>query len=138
VTLSNESIRDAPISELDAVGAALARSVARRIDLTAFSTDAATAVSPPGLLVGVQAQTGGIATVDQFSRRSPRSPPVGGNGNAIFLNPADTLALQLLKQGTGSNVPLLAARRDAAGPLLHRRRPDHQHHGEDRWHGAGG
>jgi HK97 family phage major capsid protein len=48
VTLSNESIRDAPISELDAVGAALARSVARRLDLTAFSTDAATAVSPPG------------------------------------------------------------------------------------------
>jgi HK97 family phage major capsid protein len=109
VTLSNESIRDAPVSELDAVGAALARSVARRVDLTAFSTDAATATSPAGLLVGVQAQTGGITTVDQYLKALATINAVGGNGNAIFLNPSDVLTLQLLKQGTGSNVPLLQA-----------------------------
>jgi HK97 family phage major capsid protein len=107
VNLSNESVRDAPVSELDAVGASLARSVARRIDLTAFSTDAATATSPPGLLVGVQAQTGGIATVDAFLKAEATIAQVGGSATAIVLNPADTLALQLLKQGTGSNVPLL-------------------------------
>jgi HK97 family phage major capsid protein len=107
VTLSNESIRDAPVSELDEVGAAMARSVARRVDLTALSTDAATATSPPGLLVGVQAQTGGINTVDQYIKALATIATVGGSGNVIFLNPADTLALQLLKQGTGSNVPLL-------------------------------
>jgi HK97 family phage major capsid protein len=105
--LSNESISDAPVSELDAVGNALARSVARRVDLTAFSTDAATAVSPPGLLVGVQAQTGGIATVDQYLKAEATIAQVGGNASVIVLNPADTLVLQLLKQGTGSNVPLL-------------------------------
>jgi hypothetical protein len=73
----------------------------------AFSTDAATAVSPPGLLVGVQAQTGGIATVDQYLKAEATIAQVGGNASVIVLNPADTLVLQLLKQGTGSNVPLL-------------------------------
>src|SRR4051794_30389016 len=49
VSLSNESIEDAPVNELDGVGNALPRSVATAIDARAFGNPAATAIEPAGL-----------------------------------------------------------------------------------------
>jgi hypothetical protein len=50
VSLSRESVEDSPISELDAVGNALTRSVARAVDVAALGSAAATATTPGGLL----------------------------------------------------------------------------------------
>ncbi|MFP5364350.1 MAG: phage major capsid protein [Thermoleophilia bacterium] len=61
VSLSNEAIADAPVSELDAVGNALARSVAVAIDNRLFSTAVASATAPAGLLPSMSAAVGAVS-----------------------------------------------------------------------------
>ena len=88
VVLSNESIGDAPVSELDAVGASLTRAVANALDAKAFSADAATATAPAGLLsYTLGSQDGGVASVDSFISAQGQVAEIGGNANAVFLNP---------------------------------------------------
>jgi HK97 family phage major capsid protein len=108
--LSNESISDAPVGELDAVGTALTRIVARALDVKALSTDAASAVAPQGLLAtanSVPTVTGGVGDVDVFLTAIGAINAVGGRANAIIMNPADVTALTLVKEGTGSERGLL-------------------------------
>lgn len=117
VTLSNESVADAPVPELDAVGIALTRSVATAIDVRAFSASAVTAIAPAGLLVvgnGLQSALGPI-NVDSITTAVGAVEAVGGVANAVFVNPANLTALRLLKDGTGSQRPLLQPDAQAAG-----------------------
>jgi HK97 family phage major capsid protein len=109
VVLSNESIADAPVDELDAVGVAMARSVANSIDAKALSDDAATAVAPAGLLTAaVLPQTGGVDDIDSYLSALGAIEAVGATGPyVIFMNPADKTALTLVKEATGSERPLL-------------------------------
>jgi HK97 family phage major capsid protein len=108
VSLSRESVEDSPISELDAVGNALTRSVARAVDVAALGSAAATATTPGGLLTAsVPTQTGGVGSVDTFLSAIGKIEAVGGVADTIFMNPADKTALTLVKDATGSSRPLL-------------------------------
>jgi HK97 family phage major capsid protein len=108
VNLSNESISDAPVSELDAVGDALTRSVATALDVKAFSADVATAIAPAGLLASaIPAQAGGTVTVDPYISAIGKIEAIGGVASAIFLNPADKTTLALVKDAVGSERGLL-------------------------------
>jgi HK97 family phage major capsid protein len=108
VVLSNESIADAPVDELNAVGTAMTRSVARALDLKAFSDDLVSATAPAGLLTAsVPTVTGGVATIDPFLTAISEINSVGGRANAIIAHPDDVLVLQLLKEATGSERQLL-------------------------------
>lgn len=49
MTLSRESISDAPVDQLDQVGPALTRAVAAGLDAKAFSVAVVTATAPAGL-----------------------------------------------------------------------------------------
>lgn len=116
VTLSNESIGDSPIDELDGVGSALVQAVAAALDSRAFSVNAATAVAFAGLLSNtLPTQTGGVGSLDTFIRAIGTIEAAGGRGTAIYINPTDLTNLRLIKQATGSNMPVLQPDLQAAG-----------------------
>lgn len=115
VSLSRESVEDAPANELDAVGSALTRSVATAIDVQAFSTSAATATTPAGLRsYAIPAQTGGVS-IDNIIKAVGTVASNGAVANAVFINPADLTTLRLVKESTGSNRPVLTPDLTAAG-----------------------
>lgn len=114
VTLSNESIADAPVSELDAVGNALARSVAVAIDARVFSAAAATSKAPAGLLPSMTAAVAPIS-FDAITRAVGAVESVGGVATALFIHPTDLTELRLVKTGSGSNAPVLQPDLAAAG-----------------------
>jgi HK97 family phage major capsid protein len=114
VSLSTESIEDSPVSELDAVGNALARSVAVAIDGRVFSAAAATAIAPGGLLPQMTAGIGPIS-FDNIVRAVGSIEAVGGVANVLFVNPTDLVTLRLVKTGDGSNQPVLQPDLTAAG-----------------------
>ncbi len=101
VSLSRESVEDAPVNELDAVGTALTRSIAQAIDARAFGTAAATATEPAGLRsYAIPAQTGGV-TIDNIIRSVGTVESYGAIANAAFINPTDLTTLRLLKDTAG-------------------------------------
>lgn len=102
VTLSNESIADAPVSELDAVGLALARSVAVAIDTRAFSASAATSIAPAGLLPTMTPAVGTVS-FDSIIATIGAIEAIGGTASVVFLNPTDVTTLRLVKSATGAN-----------------------------------
>jgi len=102
VSLSNESIADAPVSELDAVGDALARSVAVAIDSRLFSTAVATAIAPAGLLPSMSAAVGTVS-FDSIIAAIGVIEAIGGTASVVFANPADVTTLRLIKTAAGSN-----------------------------------
>lgn len=106
VSLSRESIADAPISELDMVGTALTRSVATSLDTKAFSTDAATADAPGGLrsvATALPAAVGPI-DVDGILRSIGEVAKVGATANAALVSPADAVTLRLQKDTGGTHI----------------------------------
>lgn len=113
VSLSNESIYDAPVDELDAVGNALTRAIATAIDARAFSASAATATEPAGLRsMALPAQTGGV-TIDNIIRAVGMIAAAGGVATVVYINPTDLTALRLVKDT--SNRPLLQPDLQAGG-----------------------
>ena len=113
VSLSRESIEDAPVNELDAVGTALTRSVAAAIDARAFSAAAATALEPAGLRsYAIPAQTGGV-NIDNVIRAAGTVGTYGAIAGAVFINPADLTTLRLVKDTAGR--PLLQPDLQAGG-----------------------
>ena len=123
VSLSNESVGDSPADELDVVGNALTRAIATEMDSRAFSSAAATAVAPAGLLsLTLPTQTGGAGSIDSYIRAVGTIQAAGGNPNAIYVNPADLTTLRLVKEATGSAKPVL--------------QPDLQERGAERIAGA--
>lgn len=113
VSLSRESIEDAPVNELDAVGNALTRSVATAIDVRAFSDSAATATEPAGLWSLAIPPGAGPVGIDEIITAVGTVEAVGTIANAVFLNPADLTALRLLKDA--SDRPLLQPDLQAGG-----------------------
>ena len=109
LVVSTEAIEDAEVDVLNRVGDAMARSVAVALDTKAFSADAATALAPAGLrsytLPGV---TGDPTLIDTLLTGIGAIRNAGGNANSIYMAAADVTTLSLMKQATGSNVPLLA------------------------------
>lgn len=113
VALSRESVEDAPVSELDAIGTALTTSVAASIDAVAFGTSVATATTPAGLRsYAIPAQTGGV-TIDNVIRASGTSESYGTRATALFVSPVDLTLLRLLKDTGGR--PLLQPDLQAGG-----------------------
>lgn len=107
--ISRELADDSTPAAAQVVGAGLARDIARRVD-EAFFGDVA-APGPPGLgsLTGTSTIDAPAAwnTVDPFEAALFAVEGEGGNVTAWAANPADALALSLLKEATGSNRNLL-------------------------------
>ena len=113
VTLSNESIVDAPVDELNAVGDALTRAIATGIDARAFSASAATATEPSGIRsLALPAQAGGV-TIDNIIRAVGTIAASGGVATAVYINPSDLTTLRLAKDTQGR--PLLQPDLQAGG-----------------------
>jgi HK97 family phage major capsid protein len=106
VSLSRESIADAPVSELDMVGTALTRSVATSLDTKAFSTDAATDTAPGGLRSVATALPSAVGPidVDGILRSIGEVAKVGATANAVLINPTDATSLRLQKDAGGDYV----------------------------------
>jgi HK97 family phage major capsid protein len=101
VEMSRESVEDAPIDQLDAVGRAMVRGLAKKVDAKFFSTDVATAVAPAGLrsytLPGVAGNpdTNGLLTAVGAIEAE------GGSPDSIYISPADLTALRIAVVGGG-------------------------------------
>lgn len=114
--ISRELAEDSSPAAAQVVGEALARDIARRVDEAYFGNLAAPA--PPGLaaLTGVQAITGAaLDDLDAFASAISKAEQVGATLSAFVTNPATALTLATLKEGTGSNRPLLGADATVAG-----------------------
>ena len=92
--LSTESVEDSPVNQLDAVGRAMVRGVARKVDAKFFSDDAATSTSPAGLLSytlpvsdATEPNIAGLLTAQGEIEAE------GGVASVAFLNAADKTAL---------------------------------------------
>jgi HK97 family phage major capsid protein len=104
LTLSTESIEDAPLDELDAVGNAMVKGVAVQVDAAAFSSNASTATTPAGLLSYALPGTGsgGHVDIDGILDGVGSVQSHGGSPDTVFANPADITALRKLKTTYGS------------------------------------
>jgi HK97 family phage major capsid protein len=105
-TLSNESVDDSNPDVLDSTGNAMVRAVAREADRAYFTGTGAANNQPTGILTlpGLPAHIGpvdyaGIVTAAGLVRAA------GGSPDAVYLNPADLTALQLVVDG--NNRPLI-------------------------------
>lgn len=107
LTLSTEAIEDAPISELDAVGQAMVRGVARQVDEAFFSANAETATVPAGVLSYALPGEAVDMSIDAVLDGIGAIQGVGGSPDAVFLNPSDLTGLRKQK-ATGTGQYLLA------------------------------
>jgi HK97 family phage major capsid protein len=89
VSLSRESVEDSPVSELDAVGNAMVRGVATKVDARFFSPAAATAKAPAGIFATTLPSGGTTVDIDGLIGAVGVVEAAGGNANAIFISPAD-------------------------------------------------
>ena len=103
LNLSNESIEDASIDALNAVGNAMTRGVATRVDAAAFSNAAATATTPAGLLSCTLpgSGTGGTIDIDHILDGVGAIQSHGGMPDTVFANPIDITAIRKLKSTQG-------------------------------------
>lgn len=106
LTLSTESIEDAPLDELTAVGNAMVKGVAVQVDQAAFSSNAATSTVPAGLLSYTLPGTGagGVVDLDHIIAGVGQVESHGGAPDTCFLNPADITKLRQLKATTGQYI----------------------------------
>jgi HK97 family phage major capsid protein len=96
ITVSTESIEDAPINGLDAIGQAMTRGVARKVDARAFSNAAATATAPAGLLSHtLPASAAASPDIAGIITAVAEIAAEGGIANAAFMNAADIGAVQV-------------------------------------------
>jgi HK97 family phage major capsid protein len=95
VTVSNESVADADVSVLNAVGDAMTRSVALALDAKALSADAATAIAPAGIRAAVLPGAAGTPDLVGITTAVGVIGAAGGVADACYLNPADLTAIRL-------------------------------------------
>jgi Phage capsid family len=94
--LSTESIEDSPVGQLDAIGRAMVRGVARKVDAKFFSNAAATATAPAGLLsYTLPASTATAPDIAGLLTAQGEIEAEGGVASAAFLNAADKTAVQI-------------------------------------------
>lgn len=109
--ISRELADDSNPAAAQVVGDSLARDIARRVDQAAFAGLASPAPAPAGLntLSGVQTYVNASAygNLDWAAEAISRAEQVGATITHFVTNPATALALAKIKQGTGSNQPVL-------------------------------
>ena len=106
VNLSTESIEDAPLNELDAVGRSMVRGVASKLDVRAFSNLASTAIAPAGLRSVETALP--TATVTEISVESliqgvGTLRGLGARPDVVFIATQDLTALELAATSSAYN-----------------------------------
>lgn len=113
--ISSELANDSSPAAAEAVGASLARDIARKVDAAYFGSLAAPAPSGLAALAGVTAVSAGTtyANVDPFSEAIAAAENVGATLDSFVCGPATALTLAKVKKATGSNEPLLAQGGDA-------------------------
>jgi len=95
VAMSRESIADAPIDELDAVGRSMVRGLASKLDAKFFSVDAATATAPAGIRSLTLPGADGTVDIAGIITAIGAVAAEGGIADTVFLNTADVTALRL-------------------------------------------
>lgn len=97
VTLSEESVQDAPVNELDAVGEALVRGASGKVDATFFSAAAegVNPARPAGLLSYTLPGTTGEVDLETLIAGVGAINGKGGNANTVFLSATDETGLVL-------------------------------------------
>lgn len=121
--ITAELAADSSPEAATAVGAGLARDMARTLDAAFFGAIAAPAPSGLGALTGVTEIDGGtaITNTDPFVEAIASAEGAEAKITSFVANPADALALAKVKKATGSNEPLLTldgAERYVAGVQL--------------------
>lgn len=99
--ISSEQIADASVDVLNAVGAAMTRGVAQKIDEAFFSTSAETATVPAGVLSNTLPGEAAAMSIDAILDGIGAIQAVGGSPDTVFLAPADITALRKAKSNTG-------------------------------------
>ncbi|MEH6373274.1 phage major capsid protein [Streptomyces sp. KLMMK] len=114
--VSSELAEDSNPDAQKLVGDGLARSIARVLDQSFFRNLAAPAPKGLASVTGVGVVSAGTAftNTDPFLQAISQAEEQGATITAFVANPADALSLGKLKEGTGSNVPLLGS--DATEP----------------------
>ncbi|WP_369132013.1 phage major capsid protein [Modestobacter sp. I12A-02662] len=123
--ITRELAEDSSPQAAQTVGAGLARDIARKVDAAFFGNLPAPA--PKGLSSlattagNVQTVDAGAAfdSLDAFAEAQSLAENVGARLTSFVANPADALALAVLKTGTGSNQTLLGGQRSINGVTLH-------------------
>ena len=97
INLSNESIQDSPVDQLDTIGRAMVRGVAHKLDLRFFSNAAATAIAPAGLLHYTLPATDAAINVDIAGIFTAIGviEAAGGNPDTVFVSAADVTKVRL-------------------------------------------
>jgi HK97 family phage major capsid protein len=121
VSLSRESIEDSAVAELDAVGAAMVRGVATKVDARFFSPSAATATAPAGIFATTLPSGGATADINGLIGAVGVVGAAGGNANAIFLSPADLTKIrqETVAGGFGISDPTAPGVERIAGATLY-------------------
>ena len=116
ISVSTESVEDASVDELQEVANSMVRGLATAIDAAAFSSAAATAITPAGLRSYTLPGGSGGVSIDTILDAVGAIGGHGGQADSCFLNPADLTGLRKLKATTGQYIvsPDAAARRGAA------------------------
>lgn len=104
VAMSRESIEDAPINELDAVGRSLVRGVAAKIDQRLFSTAAATATAPAGLRATTLPGATGSVDFATIITGIGAVGAAGGLADTVFVSPGDLTALRIAAVSGGYSI----------------------------------
>ncbi|RSN50852.1 phage major capsid protein [Actinomadura sp. WAC 06369] len=109
--ISRELADDSSPAAAQIVGQGLARDIAKQVDAAFFGNLAAPA--PPGLgslTTAPEVDAGAAwADADPFAHAISLAEQEGATLTAFVANPTDALALSTLKEGTGSNKPLLGS-----------------------------
>ncbi len=114
--ISAELAKDSSPAAATAVGAGLARDLARKLDAAYFGALLSPAPSGLGALVGVTAVSAGASytDLDPFLEALSKAEELGAVIGAFVTSPAVALTLSKIKGATGSKVPLLQP--DPASP----------------------
>lgn len=127
--ISRELARDSSPAAAELVGASLARAITLQVDRGFLGDLAAPAAKGLDALTDVSVVEGALDSLDVVHEAKAAAAAEGGTASAILANPADVLALALLKDETGSNralveststiagVPVISSRHVAAGKL---------------------
>ena len=103
ISLSSESISDASIDELTAVGNAMVKGVAVQVDQAPFSNNAATSTVPAGLLSYALPGTGAgdAVNIDGILDAISAIESHGGVPDTVWAAPSDIGAIRKLKSTQG-------------------------------------
>ncbi len=104
ISVSTESVEDASIDELNEVANSMVRGLAVAIDAAAFSSAAATAITPAGLLSYTLPGGSGGVSIDTILDAVGAVEGHGGIPDTCFINPADVTALRKIKASTGQYI----------------------------------